>query len=180
MVFILFKINLLNEANDSKFVARKWNIVNDNSNANCSIGNEITYNTEVLKSNLCGYNGAYIFARGDATVKASPQIQVAFTNCAPSTKCITKIDGTTIDDAENLDLVVPMYNLIEHSSNCSGTTGKLCFYSKDEATNFSNNMVNTNNFKFFKYKAKLLETAVAQPAPNTASGILTNASIALP
>ena len=53
-------INLLNEANDSKFVTRKWNIVNDNSKANCDVGNEIIYNTEVLKSNLCDYNNAYI------------------------------------------------------------------------------------------------------------------------
>ena len=52
--------NLLNEANDSKFVTRKWNIVNDNSKANCDVGNEIIYNTEVLKSNLCDYNNGYI------------------------------------------------------------------------------------------------------------------------
>ena len=56
---------LLNEANDSKFVIRKWNIVNDQSNANYDAGNEIIYNTEVLKSNLCDYNDAYILVRGD-------------------------------------------------------------------------------------------------------------------
>ena len=54
-------LNLLNESNDSKFVTRKWNIVNDNSNANYSVGNEITYNTEVLKSNLCDYNDILTF-----------------------------------------------------------------------------------------------------------------------
>ena len=53
-------LNLLNEANDSKFVTKKWNIVNDNSNANYRVGNETNYNTEVLKSNLCDYNDAYI------------------------------------------------------------------------------------------------------------------------
>ena len=46
-------LNWLNEANDSKFVTRKWNIVNDESNANYDVRNEIIYNTEVLKSNLC-------------------------------------------------------------------------------------------------------------------------------
>ena len=51
-------LNLLNDANDSKFVMRKWNIVNDNSKANYDAGNEITYNTGVLKSNLCDYNDA--------------------------------------------------------------------------------------------------------------------------
>ena len=54
------KLNFLNDANNSKFVMRKWNIVNDNSKANYEAGNKITYNTEVLKSNLCDYNDAYI------------------------------------------------------------------------------------------------------------------------
>ena len=51
-------LNLLNETNDPKFVTRKWNIVNDQSNANYDKGDEIIYNTEVLKSNLCDYNDA--------------------------------------------------------------------------------------------------------------------------
>ena len=51
-------LNLLNEARDSKFVARKWNIVNDQSNANYHEGNEIIYNTGMLKYNLCDYNDA--------------------------------------------------------------------------------------------------------------------------
>ena len=55
--------NWLNDANNSKFVARKWNIVNDNSKANYDAGNKITYNTEVLKSNLCDYNDAHIFSK---------------------------------------------------------------------------------------------------------------------
>ena len=50
-------LNLLNEASDSKFVTRKWNIVNDSLKWNYDPANEITYNTEVLKkSNLCDYN----------------------------------------------------------------------------------------------------------------------------
>ena len=100
-------LNLLNEASDSKFVTRKWNIVNDNSNANCVVANEINYNTEVLKSYLCDYINAYILVRGDITVTATGETQVAFKNCAPFTKCIT-IDGTTIDDVEDLDLVMPV------------------------------------------------------------------------
>ena len=53
-------LNLLNEANDSKFVTREWNIINENSKANYEEGNETTYNTEVLKYNLCYYNDVYI------------------------------------------------------------------------------------------------------------------------
>ena len=115
-------LNLLTEANNSKFVTVKWNTVNGNSKANDNAANEIIYNTEVLKSNLCDYNDAYILVKGDVTVTAVPAIQVSFKNCAPFTKCITKIDGTTIDDAEDLDLVMPMYNLIEYSSNYSERT----------------------------------------------------------
>ena len=62
-----------------------------------------------------------------------------------------------------------MYNLIEYSSNYFQTTGSLCFYSKDEATDFNADIAN-NNPKSFEYKTKLLETAVAQTAPN--EGIL--------
>ena len=51
--------NLSNEANDSKFVTRKWDIVNDNSKSNYDATNEITYSTEVLNSNLCDYKDAY-------------------------------------------------------------------------------------------------------------------------
>ena len=52
-------------------------------------------------------------------------MQISFTNCAPITKYITKVDGTTIDDADDLDLVIPMYNLKGHSSNYSETAGSL-------------------------------------------------------
>ena len=66
-------LNLLNEANDCQFVKRKCNILNDNSKANYGEGNEITYNTEVLKSNFLDYNDAYILVTGDITVTAAPQ-----------------------------------------------------------------------------------------------------------
>ena len=107
-----------------KLVTRKWNIFNDQSKSNHGAGNEIIYNTEVFKYNLCDYKDAYNLVRGNRTcVRAAPAAQEAFKNCAPFTKCITKIDETAIDDAKNVDLVVPMYNLIEYSSNYSETTG---------------------------------------------------------
>ena len=98
----------MNEANDSKFVTRKWNIVNNNSKSNYDLTDEITYNREILKSNLRDDKDAYILVRGDITVVAAPEKQVALRNCLPFTKCITNIDETTIDDAEDLHLVMPM------------------------------------------------------------------------
>ena len=61
---------------------------------------------------------------------------MVFKNCAPFSKCIIKIEEATIDDAEDLDLVMP---IIEYSSNCSETTGNLLLYSKDEESNFNEN-----------------------------------------
>ena len=83
-------LNLLNEASDSKFVTRNWNIVSDHSYANYSIEKKIIFSTEVLKSNLCDYNDAYILVRGDTTVVGENGTQVSFTNCPPFIKCITK------------------------------------------------------------------------------------------
>ena len=113
----------MNRTNDSKLVTRKWNIINDNSNPNYGVGNEVNYNTGILKSNLCDYKDACILLKGDIAVTTAPETQVAFEKFAPFTKRNTKIDGTTIDYAKNLDLVMPMYNLIECGSSYSEITG---------------------------------------------------------
>ena len=79
-------------------MTRKWNNVSDNSKANYGVGNEIIYNTEVLKYSICDYNDAYISVRDDITIAdRNLANEVAFKNCAAFTKCITKIDETTID-----------------------------------------------------------------------------------
>ena len=62
------KLNLFNKASDSEFVNRNWNIVNDKSNATCSVGNEVIYSTEVIKFNVCDYNDVYILVRGNITI----------------------------------------------------------------------------------------------------------------
>ena len=101
-------LDLLNEANDSKFMTRKSNIVNNQSNTNYDVWHVIIYNAEVLKSNLCDYKDAQNLVRGDITIIGHQIDQIAFKNYAPFTMCITKIDETTIDDAEDLDLVMPI------------------------------------------------------------------------
>ena len=109
-------LHLLNKANHYKFVARKWNIVNDNLKANHNAANEVTYNAEVLKSSLCDYDDAYILVRGDITIIGHQETQVPFI-VHHLLNVSQKTDEATIDSAENLDLVLPMYNLIEYSSN---------------------------------------------------------------
>ena len=99
---------------------------------------------------------------------------MAFKNCVSFINCITKIDGTTIDDAEDLDLVMSMKNLIEYSSNFSEATESLWFYSKNEETKFNATIAN-NSFKSFECKTKLLGNAEADGA----NEILKNATIGL-
>ena len=100
-------------------------------------------------------------------MRSSPQhiirnpTPVSFINCASFTKCITKTDRTTIDDAEVLDVVMLMNSLIEYSLSYSNDTGSLWFYSKDEAANLNDIIANTNTFKSFRFKAKLLGNTVA-------------------
>ena len=71
---------------------------------------------------------------------------------------------------------MPMYNLIKYSSNYSETKGSLSCYSKDEATDFNADIANTNNFKSFMYKVKLLENTEADDV----NGILENTTIVVP
>ena len=71
----------MNEENNSKFATRKSNIVNDNSNANYGAGNEIIYNAEVPKSNLCDYNDAYILVRDYIIAIEHQATLVGFKNC---------------------------------------------------------------------------------------------------
>ena len=89
-------LNSLNEVSDSKFVTRNWNTVNEQSNANYSAGNEIMQHRSVKIYN-------YLLIQDDITIIGHNLLtEVAFTNCAAFTKCITKTDGPTIDDAEDL------------------------------------------------------------------------------
>ena len=135
----------MNEANHSKFLTTKWNIINDQSYEKYCVGNKTFYNF-LLKPNLCGYNNGYILVKGDINVTAASTTQVSIKHRAPLTKCIKKIDETTLDDAEDLDLVMLMYDLTEYSSNYSKTTRSLWFSSKDEATGCNNDIANTNHF----------------------------------
>ena len=85
----------------------------------------------MLRSDLCDFNDAYIVVKGDITVTNSNNTKrnkaVAFKNKnnAPFINCISKLNGIKIDNAEDLDVVMPMYNLLEYSENCKKTTRRL-------------------------------------------------------
>ena len=106
---------------------------------------------------------AYIVVKGNITVvrpnNAKRNKSVAFKNNAPFINCISKINGVQIDNAEDLDVVMPMYNLLEYSKNYRKTTGSLWNYYRDELsydTNDNNNLnKNAINSESFKYKASI-------------------------
>ena len=75
----------------------------------------------MLSSDLCDFSDAYIVVKGNITVTSPDNARkiksVTFKNDAPFINCITKINGIKIDNAEDLDVVMPMYNLLEYSKN---------------------------------------------------------------
>ena len=82
----------------------------------------------MLRSSLCDYGDAYILVKIYLTVNNTADNtnkQVIFKNCAPFANCISKIENTQMDDAEYIDTVMPMYNLIVYSDNYSKTSGSL-------------------------------------------------------
>ena len=85
-------------------------------------GTTIKFETKVIKSNLCDCSDAYILVTADITATGGDDnIKVAYKNCAPFTKCVTHINDEHVDGADNLDIIMPMYNSIEFSHNYSDT-----------------------------------------------------------
>ena len=166
------KINnlLLFEDNEneqlSKFVTREYVRVNSLSNT-YNENKSIRFKTPMLRSNLCDYSDAYILVKGKITVKA-PGVNNGANNIrdkrnrpsilknnAPFVSCITRINGELIEDADDLDLVMSMYNLLEYSKNYRKTIGSLYNYYRDELSHnaddnsFDNiNIINSNTFKY--------------------------------
>ena len=106
---------------------------------NYSVNKEIRIKSSMLRSDLYDFSDAYIVVEGDIIVKepdnAKRNKSVTFENNAPFINCISKINGVKIDNAEDLDVVIPMHNLLEYSKNYRKTTGSLWNYYRDELSN---------------------------------------------
>ena len=149
----------------SKFRTRSWVEINDESRGAYNVNCQIKFKTTMLKSSLCDYSDAYILVKGTINVNNTAaqgpaannnNKEVIFKNCAPFTNCISEINNTQIDNAKDIDTVIPMYNLIEYSDNYAKTTGSLWQYCKDipalnandEITEFTRgNTTDSFNFK---------------------------------
>ena len=161
-------INLLDKIDtDSKhFATKKWYVINDENNTNYGVNKDtrannpdtIKYDTRVLKPNLCDYAEAYILVDGTIRGTGSDNTRLALKNCTPFSKCNLEINDEHIDTAENLDIVMPMYNLIEYSDNYQDC---LCQYKRDEPPepNAIDDLT-VDNSNSFKYKVSLLGNPV--------------------
>ena len=184
-------INLLNKDDtDSKhFATKKWYIINDENNTNYRVNKDtgannpdtIKYDTRVLKPNLCNYADAYIIV--DGTIRAEGAVnatRLALKNCAPFTKCNLEINDEHVDTAQNLDIVMPMYNLIEYSDNYQDSSATLYQYKRDEppeVDSIADLTVDTSSS--FKYKANLLGN-IAAANPDAAGIARLNVKIVVP
>ena len=132
-------INLLVTTSDnvSRFNIKKSITVHDQSGGIYNTNKQIRLKTSMLRSELCNYSDAHIVVSRtinitDPSNNAYDKKKLAFKNNAPFISCKTKINNTLVDNAEELDIVMSTYNLIECSKNYSKTTGSLWNYYRDE------------------------------------------------
>ena len=172
-------INLLDkiDADSKHFATKKWCIINYENNTNYDVNKDtgadnpdtINYDTRVLKPRLCDYAEAYILV--DGTIRATNAVnatRLVLKNCAPFTKFNLEINDEYLDTAENLDIVMPMYNLTEYSDNYQNSPATIYQYKRDEPPEddaVADLTADTSDS--FKYKIKLLGN-VTEVAGNAA------------
>ena len=128
-------INLLDSTPNqpTEFRTKNWLEVNDWSYGVYNIGSQIKFKTSMLRSSLCDYSGTYIFVKktiavpntGTAATSNNRNKKVLLRNCAPFTDCTNEINNKEIDHTKDVDVVMPMYNLIEYRDSYSKTFGSL-------------------------------------------------------
>ena len=161
--------NLLGTTLDEipRFITKKWVEVHDQSGSaedRYKPSKQIRFKTSMLRSDLCDFSDAYIVVKATITVtginnRSRKNRPLAFKNNAPFISCISKINNTLIDDAEDLDVVMALYNLLEYSKNQRQATGSLWNYYRDELSDDTNDNISPNknvvNSECFKYKTSI-------------------------
>ena len=159
----------------TKSRTKNWVEINDESLRTYKTNTQSRFKTSMLRSSLCDYSDAYIHVKENVTVVNAAALGQAASNankkvilkgCAPFTSSISKINNTQIDDAQNIYVVMPMYNLIEYSDTYSKISEDLWQYCRDipavnddddgEITNFTEANATTN---LFNLKVTLTVTA---------------------
>ena len=154
--------NLLNHKDEtySKYQTEKSYVINDRNNG--QYGSSIKIDIEVVKHFLCDYANAYILVTGDITVVGGDaNTKVAFKNYHPFTNSEIHLNDEHVEESDNLDIIMNMYNLIEYSDSYSDSTASLCHFKRQEPLE-SNADLTVNNSSSFKYKSVLLGNATAE------------------
>ena len=149
--------NLIDDASNQPSNFRTKNLVetNDESRGTYNVNSQIKLKTTLLKSSIYDNSDTYILVKGKITItgagndEATRQADerdkgVAFKNYAPFTNCISEINNTQVDNAKDINIVMPLYNLIECSDNYAKTSGSLWQYYRDEP---NDNFVDSESFK---------------------------------
>ena len=160
--------NLLGPAHNKvpKFITKKWIEVQSQSGNTYNTSKPISFKTSMLRSDLCDYSDAYVWVKGTITVtdpnnNANFDRRLTLKNNAPFISCISKINGELVENAEDLDIVIPVYNLLEYSENYEKTSGSLFNYYRDESSEAEiandNGAINISirNSKSFDYKTEI-------------------------
>ena len=150
---------LLYDSTVSKFMTKEWVKVNGLSSGQYSVNKNITFKNSMLSSRLCDYSDEYI-VKGTIDLLAAvanendkTEKDASLKNNAPFRSWISKINSALIDNADDLDIVMPMYNLLEYSQNCSMMSGILWNYYRDEIDDVDDN---ASVVKSFECKTKMV------------------------
>ena len=158
--------NLLDDASNqpSKFRTKNWVGINHESRGTYNVNSQIKFETAMLKSSLCDYSDAYILVKEILTVNNTAAAdananntnkEVIFKSCAPFTSCISEINNTKVDNAKDIDVIMPLYSLLEYTPAYEKTSGSLWQYCKDiPAVDYNNAIVN-NLTDSFNFKVKM-------------------------
>ena len=185
--------NLIDDTSNqpSKFRTNNWVEINDESRGTYNVNSQIKFKATMLDSSLCDYSDAYILVKGIITVNNTAAAgadanntnkKVIFKNFAPFTNCISKINNNTqVDNAKDIDVLMPMYNLIEYSDNYAKTSGSLWQYCLDIPAVNSNATVDfTENQPTHSSKNNLLFTHKVKITGQTGNGGTKNVEIMVP
>ena len=148
-----------------RFMTKKWIEIYDQSGSaenRYKPRKQTRFKTPMLQSDLCDFGDAYIVVKGTTTVPDSNNVydkKLACKNNAPFISCISKINNTHIDNADDSDIVMPMYNLLEYGKNYSKTTGSFWnFYIYEPNSGADNNIhYSIKNLKSLNYKTSTTE-----------------------
>ena len=146
-------INLLNKTDyqDSKYATKNWHVINDETNGNYGSGD--------IDNTFRGFNpipikfitkSRYILVTGKVKINTDAATKMAFKNCAPFINYRVEINDTQVEYANNLNVIMPVYSLLEYSDNFSESTSTLQNFIRDENDRY--NVITVNDSKSYNYK----------------------------